>query len=400
MAKTRRRQMRLDGDVYSPGISVRYNDAPGIGLAGEEEYKAFLAQAAADGWVLESETRQKEEWWATYVKTVEVEEGGEGLYRLTGEYAGNCTGSVAASGEWVAFGLRGKETAVGVVRDGGEAGRLVVGPMNPRDERVTVAMDGGRLLAGAPGLGLMGVFDRRDGEWRKTGEIALGKRWVDSGFGAELAVQGDTAVMTGWLDGYASTFVMEKSGGAWEMAARFPGPDPRAGHAVALWEDWLVVGMGVETHIAGSVALFRKKAGRWGYAGMLDRSHLEGAVNFGAALAMRAGRLAVAGLGGTWLYRLAGSGWVLDGSVETGRVSGRDPVVLGEGWLAVGEPGVRGGTGQVNVFLEGEGRWTDAGPIVAADGEMGDGFGLGVAAKGGELVVGGKRSVRVYTREL
>ncbi len=284
---------------------------------------------------------------------------------------------MAASGEWAAF----SATGVAVVRNGVDRTRLAV----QGKESPAVAMDDGRLLVGLAGPGIVAVYEIAGAEWTKTAEIAVDKGLCEKGFGASVALNGDTMAAIGQIRGRPMTYVFERDGGVWRMSARIPGPLI----GLALDGNWLICAAN------GSVQAYRRTAGSWNFHSSFGKPQV-------CSVAMHAGRLAVYNMnpGMVCLYSFGGESWELESEIAVQDSSSDHPLVLGDGILAAGDPGRFGGSGGVDVLVERGGKWVLEQTIVLADRRMGDRFGRGLALSGNELTVCSDAGFWVYSYSL
>ena len=157
---------------------------------------------------------------------------------------------------------------------------------------VVVAMDEDRAVAGASEAsdidylqGRAFVFERSGTQWSST-ELVSGTIEDSGFFGASVAVRGDVAAV-GELRPYAwpqRTHVFERVGGTWTETAIFP-----IYGELAIDGATLVVGVGDRAEV------FRKAGGSWISTQTLTGRPGAFGGAFGYSVALREGRLAVAG---------------------------------------------------------------------------------------------------------
>ena len=177
------------------------------------------------------------------------------------------------------------------------------------------------------------------------------------------------------------------------------------GGAVAVSGGDVLVGVAGNVITPGTVYLYRQGADGWVEAGHLQASDAFSGDGFGAAIAVDGSTMMVSainqndGAGAVYVFERSGSGdWQ-----EVGRLTAEDvapgtnfgaALALGGGVAVVGAPGQRARSRQVrytalgtaHVFTNAGGGWTSQGTIAAGDG--GTEFGMSVAVRGDEILVG------------
>jgi choice-of-anchor B domain-containing protein len=274
-----------------------------------------------------------------------------------------------------------------------------------------IAVDGDRLIVGAPGLdsgrGRVVVFSRDpDGRWHPTGEWQPPDRAM-VGFGAELAIDGEWALVGAPLtgDGRGAVLPYRQTADGWVPGDPLPHPIDEDGtlfgFALALDGNRALVSAPIAENRSGAVFGFHvDDADAWHAAGALEATAVVPNTMFGVSLAADDGLLAVgapfAGLlfGRVHLYREGATpgSWTEIGTVTPadGTRGGQFGVAVAvtEDTLWVGAPGMDAARGAVYRFAaEGE-TWIEAGKLVADDAASGDGFGAVVDAGGAFVVVG------------
>jgi choice-of-anchor B domain-containing protein len=225
----------------------------------------------------------------------------------------------------------------------------------------SLALDGSTLLVSQVPRGLPGlvhVFTREGtGPWRHASQFAPADSIDRDGFGSTLALSGDWAVVGAPLTGEraGAAYVFQRSGATWTQRARLAPAELQQGDAfgssLALNGSFLLVGAPGRNQRAGNVFVFALQAGTWTEAGQFAARGLQANESFGASLSL-AGDMAL-----------------------------------------VGAPSATGGTGAVVGFSQNEqGQWTEVGRLVAFDGARQDGFGVAIAASGNEIWVGSPRT--------
>ncbi len=299
---------------------------------------------------------------------------------------------------------------------------------------VALSGDGNTALVGAPDGETLGgavwVFTRSGEEWKQAykltipAEMAQGRcvegvgadeEGNECGFGRSVAVSADgrTALIGAPREreqaGAAWVFTLGEAGwSAQELESPEPGMDGHFGRGVDLSAngETAVVGAPGEGGGSGRAWVFALSGSAW----LPDRTPLvgggeEGEGRFGRNVALSGdGDIALIGApgesdhrGAAWVFERAGEEWVERGAKLTGAGVdhesrfGYSVALSGDGSTAlVGGPGGQATTGAAWVFQRSGEEWVEQGPALAAGGEAGEQFGLGVAltADGNEALIG------------
>ncbi|RMF61028.1 MAG: hypothetical protein D6746_06080, partial [Bacteroidetes bacterium] len=276
---------------------------------------------------------------------------GDGFGRLLAAAAGR----VAVAGP----------AAVYVFEDG-EAGWTEVARLEVEDAAgdrtaAALALDGNRLLVGAPGhdarRGRVYVFLRDpDGVWTASDTLRVDTLEPGDAFGATLALSGDGLLVgaPGRNEGTGGAFAFRRTRTGWEAEALLTAapavPGSRAGSAVALDGAYAFVGAPRHEGATGIVFTFyREPDGTWVEQPALRSAAPAERTFFGAALA------------------------------------------AGGGTLWVGVPGADDFTGRLEAFLPTPDGWTHDVTLTGPGTRPGDVFGATLAATGDRLAVGATR---------
>ena len=290
-----------------------------------------------------------------------------------------------------------------------------------------VVVEDGEIFVGRPGefaffpipanhAGSVHVFGLDDdGAWGEKAVLSSESVEVGDGFGAALAVDGNTllvgAPMTRGGRGAAYVFSRPRADAPWgavtilRSATRREGDE--FGAAVAIDGEFALVGSPGRGG-PGAVVVFRLLGGAWTEVATLEGSEVSLSERFGSALALEGNRLLVGAPGpfpgplpGDATIPLPGSAYVFDlsggqfvesarlVSEETGPGSFGQAVVLSGDGAFVGAPLGNQFSGVVHHFrLDGSALWIEGPPIAAATGAPGSGFGMSVSYASGDLWVG------------
>jgi hypothetical protein len=272
---------------------------------------------------------------------------------------------------------------------------------------------GVRPGGGTP-LGAVRVFERTGGAWSWSHTVEPGPVTCPEIVGCEESWYGRTIVLDGdrmvvgagrMGKGHGRAYVLERIGGVFQQTAELQPPDDVAdqnfGNSVALEGDTIAVGQpgeGVTFMLPGAVHVFRHGPSGWA----LDQSlALEGAAggadDFGAAVALAAGRLAVRYRTGAQLFdeTLTGS-FAYQAAVpaSTNSSTARRSIALSATYLVIGNhAGTRTrslpGSGYVSVYTFSGGAPVLQTSLTSPHPMSHASFGAAVAVSGRRVVVGG-----------
>jgi hypothetical protein len=179
-----------------------------------------------------------------------------------------------------------------------------------------VGFSGRTLLVGAPGAGVIVLYQREGRRWVEAGRLTPRDQVDLDQFGQDLAVSGDTLIVGApapWAPsapGGAHVFV---GGGAdWTEQQKLVDPDPRLrrglGRAVAICGDTALVTTGLLGRTTrgsrGSVLSFERTGTEWSLRQRIEASDGTTYDSFGTALALGPD-IAVVGAPGAAAYVLA-----------------------------------------------------------------------------------------------
>ena len=260
-----------------------------------------------------------------------------------------------------------------------QLGQLALGKLSVSDGAendqfgVSVAVDGGTVIVGAPGdngsKGSAYVFTKdSSGVWsQQTKLTATGAGFGDS-FGFSVAVDGDTVVIGAYGDDSdkGSAYVFTRVSGVWSQQATLTADDGVAddwfGYSVAVDGDTVVAGAygdaividGIEEEGVGSAYVFTRESGAWDEQAKLTATDGDRYHAFGTSVAV-------------------------DG----------DTVVVGASHSLNGAADIR--TGSAYVFTKPDTGWADANEtakLIPSDGDEFDFFGRTVAVDSDTVVIG------------
>lgn len=249
-------------------------------------------------------------------------------------------------------------------------------------------------------------------------------------YGQALALDGDRAVVGafnhqngGIREG--SAFVHRFVGATWVLEQELVHPNPAPttvfsdeyGAAVDLEGEWAIVGAPMDDvsfgSNDGSAYVFRRVGSSWTYVQRLGLSVLGNVGQFGRALDLHGGVLAVGAPfangqtvfshGKVVIFEASGGLWAETAELFLAAAQRYDQfgreLALGDDWLAVSAgrscstqyPNSCDSPSRIVIFDRAGGQWTQATELMASDGESQDEFGTALAAEGDTLVAGAPR---------
>ena len=271
----------------------------------------------------------------------------------------------------------------------------------------SVAIDGNVMVAGAPdfpyssftGIGAAYVYRYAGGVWQQEAELHGSTAHVDSGFGRDVAIDGNRILVGANLNSGGACYVFEDHGLGWIQTAVIQPPSgsfhfDQFASALALQGDLALIGAArhmVGSHInAGKAFVYRYVGGIWQLDAELLAPFPDDNEYFGAAVALD-GDVAVVGSpddDSICVYRDSGSGWPFELRFKNAGlgVDHGDAVAI-EGNL------ILGGTpqssffetygGAVYPYREDNGTWLEDPPFFSEDSGRFGGFGSAIAINGG-----------------
>ncbi|MFQ5678723.1 MAG: choice-of-anchor B family protein [Gemmatimonadota bacterium] len=310
---------------------------------------------------------------------------------------------------------------------------LTFAPLHAQGYGRAVALGEGEVFVGEArndlGPGTVYLYRRAaDGRWAEAERLAASDAAAGDRFGQTIAVAGDVllAGAPGAGDGRGAVYYFRREAtGSWREAGRLrpEGVSPGAAFGAVVATDGetaLVTARGEEAE-GSTVYVFRRgSSGEWVDAGRLIAEGIAPEDAFGSALAV-GGDLAVVGApghggrrrrggggrpGSARIFRRdASGGWteakVGPGTPEPGDRFGAS-LALGDGEILVGAPGASRGVGAVYLLRANEetGGWEESGRLLPFDGPRFAQFGTSLSLTADEVWVGapgaGRFQGRIY----
>lgn len=280
-----------------------------------------------------------------------------------------------------------------------------------------VALSGDTALIGAPGeytgtqiTGAAYVFVRIGTTWTRQAKLRLGDLEPGPSFGRQVALSGDTALVT---RGNA-IYVFVRESGQWTRQALLENPGlglgeglsaPRVG-SIAVSGDTAMISVPAATtpagDRAGTVAVFARRGGAWAIEPDLEPEDAASGSFFGSSVAL-SGDDAVVGAvrsGAAYVFVRNGGGWS-----QQAKLTPTDPAaapdfgvsvaISGNAALVGAYSGSPSGPGSAYVFARSGSEWSQQARFTAVVPVEYDYFGASVSLSGTTAVVG-TRSENTY----
>jgi hypothetical protein len=229
---------------------------------------------------------------------------------------------------------------------------------------ISVALEGDRLVTGAPGTDDLGaasgsafVFERSGSTWTLQPRLLASDGAAGDALGNAVSISGDTVVVGAFMDsdagvGSGSASVFTHDGVDWSQQAKLTSPSSDAsdnfGTSVAVSGDLVLVGAQYEEAVgpsSGSVHLYERHQAIWYDRAAFQAAETVQGDHFGTAVALDGDTAAVGAQSVGTVAPFAGSGyaflledttWVDLGQALAGSLG--EPSNAGWGALAAGEP--------------------------------------------------------------
>lgn len=242
------------------------------------------------------------------------------------------------------------------------------------------------------------------GKWTAAGRLAAPDSARNDGFGAAVALDGSTLLVSSTTnnDGGGTVYAFTGKGTAWKPAGKLTVPEDSAGFgsAIVLHGDMAVIGAPSVGDEQGAVYLFKRSGATWTRDTMIQPANLAPKSDFGSSIAIEGDLMVVgaagadSGVGSAYVYRNSGSGWTQEARLSVPNLE--RPAQLGasvaikDGHVLVGMPRAYGLAGAVAIFTHDTARkrWTTRDRLQAFDASAGGQFGSSIAFVGNEVWVG------------
>jgi hypothetical protein len=285
---------------------------------------------------------------------------------------------------------------------------------------LAVAVSGTTAVVAAPlddtrgtDAGAAYVFVRGAGGWTQQAKLVAADAGANEGFGASVAIQGDTILVGAIFDDLGQSdagavYVFTRSGAAWTQQAKLiasdAAPDDQLGVSVALSGNTAVVGTTNDDDAgdrSGGAYVFVRTGAAWSQQAKLTAADAAAADQMGISVAVD-GDTAVVGSygdddngrssGSVYVFTRAGTAWSQQAKLLA--ADGSDIAELGISTAIQGDTVVAGAVfdrdhGAAYVFTRTGATWSQQAKLVAGDpGNGGENFGNSVALSGNTVLVG------------
>jgi hypothetical protein len=284
----------------------------------------------------------------------------------------------------------------------------------------SVAIDGDTAVVGAPRdrigtnstQGSAYVFVRIGTTWTQQAKLTAGDGGPEHHFGTAVALDGDTLVVgapeavVGADLGRGAAYVFARNGTAWSQQARLLADDGGAGHgfgaSLALQGDTVVAGAPRQALNRGAAYVFTRSAGAWTQQGKLLAGDGAAQHQFGNCVGLSGDTAAVGAYGveqsrgAVYVFTRTGPTWSLQQRLiasdrQPGDWLGRSVDIDGDTVVAGADKDSTLTTedhGSAYVFLRQGTLWTEQAKLVAGDAGSFDGLGSSIGLSGDRVVVG------------
>ncbi len=273
-----------------------------------------------------------------------------------------------------------------------------------------VSMSGDTAVVGAPGAGGVGaayVFVKSGGIWKEEQKLTASDGIAGDFFGHSVFVDDDTAIVgapvgDGIVADTGAAYVFVRSGSTWadedKLFASDGAADDLFGQSVSLSGDTAVVGASQADAAQGVAWVFTRLGGVWDEEQKLTATDGVAGDEFGVSVSVSGETAFVgahkfgSGQGAAYVFARSGVTWA-----EEDRLSAADGDV-GDGFgvsistsadtAVIGAGGDDLNRGAAYVFALSAGVWTEEQKLTAADGRDGDELGHSVSLSGDTAVLG------------
>ena len=298
----------------------------------------------------------------------------------------------------------------------------------------SVAISGNTAIFGAYGddvganadQGSAYIFIRSGANWIQQAKLTASDGAAGDHFGLSVALSGDTAIVgafhgTTYLDD-GSAYIFTRSGSTWTQQAKLSATDgvfyhgfgasvALAGDTAIVGANWDVIGVNAQQ---GSAYIFTRSGSSWTQQAKLTASDGAASDNFGYSVAL-AGNTAIIGAfgddigansdqGSAYIFTRSGSTWSQQAKLTASDGAAGDnfgnSVALSGDTAIVGswfdDIGTNPEQGSAYVFTRSGSLWTQQAKLTASDGSARQLFGASVAISGDNVVVGASAAWAAY----
>lgn len=272
----------------------------------------------------------------------------------------------------------------------------------------SVSISGNTVVVGDPDATFSGGDPNKGGAfvfvgpgpvWGLQQSIEINNSTGDR-FGESVAVDGDRLVVGApgfnflGIDDTGQAFVFTRSGSTWALTQVLGfsvSANNAIGQSVDISGDTLVISSAgnFDSSLPGSALVFIFSGGSWGLEQQLVPSDSAAGDHFASGVALDGNTIAATADGGGYVFTRSGTTWSEQQKLT---LSGSDldglRVALDQDTVVIGAPFTDGIKGKAFVFTRSGTTWTQSQTLTADDGTSFDFFGLSVAIDGNKIIIG------------
>ena len=247
---------------------------------------------------------------------------------------------VGAPNHSIEFGVRGIVYVFEAANPGWSQTTTLIPSEHHRGFGSAIAADGNRVIIGAPRHpdrddwqhGAY-IFENIDGTWTEVAQLVGDDVGPDDGFGKNVAIHGDTALVSaelksiGAANGAGAVYVFERGEAGWRQTAQIVAPEPVAngrfgsaggnsefdpGTAIALHGDNAAIAAGFGAQ--GAVYTFQRSGEQWQLTARLTGPDEAANDGFGRSIDLDAERLIIGAPGDNTVGPAIGAAWIYERS--------------------------------------------------------------------------------------
>lgn len=282
------------------------------------------------------------------------------------------------------------------------------------DAFADVAVSGDTVVVGAFAADVAGhtdqgaayVFVRTSGVWTQQAKLTADDGAANNGFGGDVAVSGDTALVG--APGRSAAYVFVRSSGVWTQQATLTaddGPGGTFGKDVALDGNTAVVGA-YQASPDGAAYVFVRSGSTWSEQARLVASDPAEGDKFGEDVSVSGNTVLIGAgrssgpnpRGAAYVFVRSGTTWSQQAKLIA--ADGTNLDLFGSAVSLSADTAIVGasqqdtiGAGAAYVFVRSSGVWTQQAKLTASNGVLGDGFGIRVALENNTALIGSARTV-------
>lgn len=271
-----------------------------------------------------------------------------------------------------------------------------------------VAVSDGNVFIGEPQnvhrAGVVYVFGQSEGEWTSQAELMAPDGEIEDRFGTSLSVDANRIFIgaPGLSGSDGAAYLFENAEGSWSETARMALPyganGSRFGESVLIHGDHAFVGAPGYNEELGAVFVYRLGDEGWSQTSIIASPDTSAESGFGSTLSFDGSNLAIAapqqGGGAVYIYSEEGNMWnertMLTNNQPDSRARFGSAMLMRNSHLFIGSPRENTASGAVYHYQKDEesGNWTQAGRLLAFDGQPRYQFGSSITWTNNGLWIG------------